>query len=1258
MNKNEKKNIVNNIIMDRKNNEEKKDITGREVKRQTRRSPIEKLADKLMYEFSSVNKHIILNKLSIVKLNQLLRFISKNKSYVTLYPIVALFKEKKTAVKNVRGNRYTGRVKSIFNRQSITRGMYRRDNRVTLKRLLGVSQRLKFNDYVTDNYLNNATKLYACNVKAKISFYSQTLLVEMRATRTTTFIFRANPNLTNEQLRAIIWMKTDKYFNKPMEEFSDVTVEGISFNIYPIPENFNIGRTRLFLEDYLKLNELEQYKDYEVKENCVLDYLDNELSKIYAKHTRKQLIERMKEYEPDFETAGFELFTFQEMMKKYYPNVKYLIISPTYNLYEYYNDKQTENNDTLIFYFNNNHLYGITNEQVKKHILNNKGKLNFLQFNDSKYEDYIVGDDFETENTNYILPADIDYNEFKNELIEETKHGIEYFNKYMFKHPTKNILIHPNNDYENRKLVYEKLNLGEWNNQSYPSIALELLNSINSLTASNYNKESFYYLSKYHTLPIIDKIHESRFNKGIDINLHYSSIFYEDYPKIKIPIYDFFNVVKPYKNEDITLGEYFIEEFEIHTVKMGGCFYHYETVKYLLDNKHITKQNIKYAINTNRYRTGEQFKDLIDITKQFDRDTFKKLNNMLNGMLNNNYHKINKENFYTESLDTFIYLLKQSITEKYEVHFEDEDEHYYLSRHKKTPNYQNTSSYYRTTLSLSLIRLIKLIEEYKQYKIVMIKTDCLFIETDEDIKLPEYDGHYTESMGKYKPEKMKDIEVNRYKPKPFIPYEKKDNITLLLGSGGLGKSYKVIKETDEKEKTLLLCPTNASLINLINKTIKIKKNKPLQWKFSTVALLLETTNHNFSKTLKTIEQYDNIILDEAIMSSTEILRVLVCSKKNVILMGDNKQLLRIPEYNIETYDIMDAKQLFNIRYKKFVNGKSRYDRTTYDIINKFVKTGIIPTEIKQSDDEKINDNVFHIVSYNNTRKKITKEITKSHNDKVVFKYQNKCERYGVCQNMPIISTTNKLKKYNIFNNWTGTLKSFNNNKYVIHGIMEDFKEQDLELDDKTFKNNFIPFYASTIHKFQGQTLNKNYYIHDVKSIMCSKNSLYTSLSRCNNYKQITIIGNTKPEYTKDTIQKEQIDMKPAKKEVFIYSFKYECNHRHKNIEAFNEEPDIDCKHTKTLLKHDKMDKKAIERFIYNIKKEKAIDTKKFNLNCFKVKKKRVQNNRLIVGDDYLMLKYYIDNERKSKKIRFKKIGLEEAQKKMNDFIKENNILIS
>lgn len=1275
-NKNQKKNITNNIIMSNNNNEEKKDITGREVKRQPRKKKTIKEEADYLYSLTSSKQASYISKIPQTKLTRLFTYTKNlrqripktrrnqnkiNKINTSYYTLRARNEENKN-IKKIKGNRYTGtRANQLFRNTANITGNYRNDNRITLKSRLGISSKLKFDDYVRQNYLNG-NKLYAVKAKVKLRLVKEAEDGEITfrdIIRLNTFIFKANPNLSPEQLRAVIWFKTLTYFeSKPLYGFSDIEVLGLSFSSYTIPENFNIGKTRLYLQNYLKLNELEPYKDYEIKENCVLDYLDNELSKIYAKHTRKQLIERMKKYEPHFETDGFELITFKNMMKKYYPNVRYLIISPTYKLYDYYNEKHTMNNITLVFYFNNNHLYGITNEDVKKYIFNHKDKLEFLQFNDSKYEDYIVGDDFETENTNYILPEDIDYNEFKNELIEQTGHGIEYFNQKLFKHPTKNILIHPNNDYENRKQVYEKLNLGKWNNQSYPSISLELLNSINSLSSSNYNKESYYYLSTYHPLPIIDKIHESKNNKGIDINLHYSSIFYEDYPKIKIPIYDWFNTVKPYENEDIKIGEYYIEEFEIYNVKMGGCFYHYETVKYLLNN-YITKKQIKYAINTNRYRTGEQFKDLIDITKQFDRDIFKQLNNMLNGMLNNNYHKINKENYYTESLDTFIYLLKESIDKNYEVHFEDEDEHYYLSRHKKTPNYQNTSSYYRTTLSLSLIRLIKLIEEYKQYKMVMIKTDCLFIETDEDIKLPKNTGHYTESMGKYKIEKKKDIdEVKRYKPKPFIPYEKKDNITLLLGCGGLGKSYKIINETDEKEKTLLLSPTNAALINLINKTIKIKKHQPTTWKFSTVALLIHSFNHNFTNTLKEIEKYDNIILDEVVMSSNEILRVLVCSKKNIILMGDVKQLPKLGEYNIEKYDIMEAKQLFNIRYKKFIDGKSRYDKTTYDIINKFVKTGTIPTEIKQSNNEEINDNVFHIVSYNKTRKKITKEITKLYDDKVTFNYV-KYEKYGVCENMPIISTTNKLKKHNIFNNWTGTLKSFNNNKYIIHGIMEDFKEQDLELDLKMFSNNFIPFYASTIHRFQGQTLHKNYYIHDTHDEFCSKNSLYTSLSRCKNYKQITIIGETQLKYKPDKIVKELIDMKPSKKEVFIYDIQYECNHKHNTIESFNEvNPDIECKNTKTLLKNGFMDKKAIERFIYNIKKEKAIDTRKFNLDCFKVKKKRVQNNKITISNDCLTLSYYIDNKRKQKLIRFKKIGLDKARLKMNEFIKENDILIS
>lgn len=1147
--------------------------------------------------------------------------------------------------------------------------------KMTVRKALGYKGSLL--SYYVENLVNNPTKRYLITADVLISYYGEddepvdnlSFIIEgkerkdenLRTVRRNIFI-QANPNLSENQLRALILQKlyeerdTDNMYTGDSAAFYII---GFSFTSYEVPLAIAFGNYGLFLEEPLKIKTLEEYSEpITYDDNCVYKYLCLELSKIYKTFSKRKLEKQMLDINYLFREEGFTINDFKRLMNTYYPNIRYLCIGSDYKTKFYKNECRNSKKSCLVFFVDNNHLYPITENNIKNKITRQKDNLSFLMTSEGNYDTFEMWeeDDELVEKTNYILPADININEFKNRLIDETGYCIEYFTEKLFKHPEKNLLIHANNEYDNRKATYETLNLGKWKNQGYPAIAKELLLSLGSIPSSFYNKESWNELSNYQPVAINDTIEINSFdNVGVDVCKHYTDIFYNFYPMLKTPIYDFHNCIKEYKGEDITLGEYYVREFTYGGVRLGGYYLHYKTIQLLLKHEVITKKDITKCINTKRWFVGKNFKVFVDKVKQFNEHTFKKLNNMLNGTLNNRYTIVNKENFHTQNLDTLAFLVNQSIEDGYSFKHEIHEDNYFIYRNKKVPNYNNTSSFYRQTLSISLFIMIGYIQKYEKHGIVKVKTDCLYLK-NKNVEFDVVEGHYINKVGKIKKENSIDIEeVKRYEAKEYIEYKKEDNIHLILGSGGLGKSYKVIQEADEKKNILFITPTNASKYNLIDKAKNIKNNLD-NWNFMTDSFFLES-NRGFSKAIIKLNKYDSIIVDEVFMMSSNMLRLLVVLDTKVILLGDEKQLPKFEEYQVENYSLLDAKSLFTLSKKKFEEGKSRYSKTTYDIINEFVKTNKIPKTIKVKKvyRNEIDDSKFHLVVYNKTRKKLTRIITKNKfNIPFTFVYQKNEEKYNIGEGCKIICTSNKYKGEGIFNNWTGEIKKMNKESITIEGRMgKEYKQGTFTLDKNLFKFNFIPFYVSTIHKVQGCTIDKPYIIWDSYSVLCDKHSMYTSLTRCKNIDDITIEGVRNDKiYNYKPIIKKPINLIIQKKNYHIYELEWKCKCKHDKYAYYThpiqEKKNGNCSLKKyTLLKNDMMDIHAVKRYICNYKKEATIELKNLKTKTFNPVLKR-EKKKIMIYDNYVMYIYYEDNERKRKKIRTVKITAEEALEKIGE----------
>lgn len=951
---------------------------------------------------------------------------------------------------------------------------------------------------ILDEYKGDKIYIVSGNVKVAsntITSDFKTYETKKIVNRPYSFKIKGKDNMTNNELREFIHLKLLDKYKYGTNGVSNNEVVGFNLRLVNT-SNVNINRLKLFSNQYLKLKSLE-CDEIKVEHNCVFDYLLQELPNCgYKKITFDKLKSNMDDViNGDIFENGITLEQLIFFLNKFYKSVSYYVIGITNNIIE----KKSSNHiyKSLVFKVNNNHLYPITSEKLKtKYTMNREEEKKEEKIKFDKWA-YMEDDNLQ-DGVNYILNSKYDFNEYKQNIMEKSGYQIEYWRDGVFKHPTINCLIYDYNEYHKREKIYNDLklnNLRKFANQSYNKIANISLNQINSIVSSHYNHQSYYYLSLYEPKPILDSIGYNGYDeiKGVDIAKHYTSIFYNNFQdkNFYIPIYDYYNYVKKYKGDKIKFGEYFIQMVEYKNIRFGGYFIHSFVCKRLLKMGVITKDDIKYYITTKQHYKPNNFKKFVEKTAELnDMDAFKKLNNMLNGSFNNKKNKIKNEYYFTNDIVNLNYLIEDSEDKKYEWGCDiDEGFNAWFKRNKITHNYENTSSYYRATLSCSILEVCRLMKKIKGY-IIKVKTDAVYY-IGENFKYDEYND-LLDSLGKYRREEVdnKTFYEDRYEPIEFKKYEHNLNNNILLGCGGYGKSYRIIEECDKEENVLFLTPTNATKKNLIDK-IKLIKGEEL-YKVSTL--------HSFFESQQKINNYDKVIVDEIFMVSSYFMRKLILHN-NIIFLGDEKQLPSIENSNIDILNGYVGKY-FKKDIQTYTEGRSRYDKETNNIINNFVKSGYKFKKLdclSTIDDNKIYD--FYICHTNETRRKYIKRVCDYkhiNKEEFKFKYQNEEEVYKIDVDMPIIATSNNLKPL-VYNNWVGKIKEINDNYIIVNDEIDEIK-----LNYQQFKNNFIPFYASTIHKVQGQTINGDYAILEIYDNRTSSNLIYTAITRCKNYKQIHI----------------------------------------------------------------------------------------------------------------------------------------------------------
>ena len=1122
--------------------------------------------------------------------------------------------------------------------------------------------------------------------------------------------------------------------------------------VHDQPTNF-IPASDMFinLPKPLKLKLMEQVGEitYNRNENCVINYLHNELQKVFIKHDIKKLETRIAKlgYDPE---KGMTLELFQKVMLNY-PYISYTVLSPTFSLMGEYSAKEAADHQSLrlTFYVNNGHLYPINSPNIQHQIeLHKKSLRPFIQTEVQKFripseycymEEPEVHRDFgdmeQKDGINIIINKATTINELLNAIIQLTEHAPEYIKVNekngainCFKHPTLDIYFHQYDDWHNRAEAYRLLNqkygglFGKFRNQTYSQIGQELMKLMEKLPPSYYNKEAHHLLNTYEPKAIMDcnktivrKTHEDPDNElelhienpiqSIDAYKQFSTIFYKLFQRegFLIPVYDIHNRVLSYDNSPIRLGEYYVENMNICNIRLFGCFLHSHVVSELMTLSIIKPENIKYMINTTHGYKPEVFKTFVETTATLGDSAFKKINNCFNGSLKNS--KVRKgDSYFTNDMATACFIIDEAekSNKKFGWSLMEETGYYFLNTFAETPNYENTSSFYRACVSCSIMQIVSTFGPVcKVGTIVKVQADAIYYEPYDQNKLltpsPITKGTILDNLGKFT--SSQEFSITKQKQKTileYVPFEVVKKDTLTLGAGGCGKSYSVIQQSDKNAPILFVSTTNNAVMELQQKTVEIHKKVPAGWKFLTFAMLATINQQSNFRILAHLHRFARIVVDEAFMTNNKYMRLLKVVDVPVSYLGDDGQLG--PIYSSEQPCNDPVTNMFydcEIIRKPFDAEHARYDQKSFKIFDTFTSTGKGYGLKKLPAVEKDKIYPFYLCATNDTRKKFTKLCTDhfcEEGKEFKFAYQGKSETYKLKEGAPVICTKNNpdLKKIGIANNWKGHISHIASTGELItvKGILYDedsgWSEGEQVIMRSEFVEHFLPLYVSTIHKFQGGVIKGEYAILEMDQYMSDRNVVYTSITRCTDFKNVHIDhSRLKATYYPTRHPQEVKAINTKVEEATIYKVEYECKCADdiKKVYGIADlKPDLTkltaedikahginkkharCSYTITrLLPAMPMNKHMQSRLTVAAEEEGEPQVERpQEVKIIKDFKPQQTNTRyetkVYECSDHLRVVYYDMNlEKKVKEMKFKQCGIEEARQKAKDFVRMTKI---
>lgn len=887
---------------------------------------------------------------------------------------------------------------------------------------------------------------------------------------------------------------------------------------------------------------------------CVLQSLFNQLigKDRFKKLTINQLAQQFREFCNIDE--GISINDIQTWMDKY---GKYLNVHILDGLNKITVLKGGEYaSESVCIKLTNGHCYSIENDITKqsitqKHRLELQGVIW-----DNSLDDYFEAtvDDYDSVVTgaidkDVVLWENCYIPDLINNIIKVTGYNVEdiYFGCgstiVAFVHPLTKKRIMENNKFELRKKIcqtmQEKYNTVGFRNQSITNMSRLLCEKINGGTPpeSFYNVEVQDILDDYAPSAITDGYDEVKDNKnvmGFDIFKSYSSVLYHN--ELDIPLYNVLANWIDYDDSDIQCGEYFLDCVVLGRRLFG--VYSWNLVSWLMEKKLIKKSDIKKMLIASSSYDALYFRQLVYyIYINFSEGEAKELVNCLVGWFGKKWSQEIKA------------CITDSREEAYALHachnnirIEEVTHLYYIKQMFKSRLIKDHTSINRFVVSGGIKNLFEITLLCSKPDTILLsdRTDCVYLKNyriPDEKYLVDRNKDVLENLGKIKLEPKIHL-VNIKEPIEYIYDDVWKDIKPLVGTGslyeggsGFGKSEKSCDEFLAVEGNKKACAFTHKACNVIREKMKARGIDE-DYVFVLSKLFNESEEDiklSDEQKIKILMKYDCIWIDEISMLKPSQINLLYKALQlktdgtiKLIMSGDMSQLPCIG--NEKLYDYFNNDVFVNmcggkVNHLKYIEGSGRYDKEMADIIIKFRKYGRVYGQFQPYVYSE-----YNIVKTNKFRKKINQECNKNKSGKLIkFKYQGGYEEYKVYKNMRIMCTVN-FKNRPIINGEIFFIKYIDDDKVII---------DDNEFTISEFRKSFIPAYAITTYKYQGDSIDTDYNIWEVNQM--SANEFGTAIGRTTNLKYIHCKDYEGRKFRKINYRNQKIPKSLPNKNVYVDS---------------------------------------------------------------------------------------------------------------------------
>lgn len=889
---------------------------------------------------------------------------------------------------------------------------------------------------------------------------------------------------------------------------------------------------------------------------CVPDFVFFTMynTKKFPKLNKLVFVEQIKNICSDFEENGMSLSEIKSLMDTYYKNqVNIFVMDPFFKLIDRVTVPCSRHICSLFFIINNNHLYGIQEEEIKSKIRNLKtGELmeltkvdwNTFDNNNKIYDnvnDDIINGNFKENQIGITI------NNLAS-LVENVAKQTSYIPIHLninsksqvsaFIHPINNCYVYAiGDDYHERKRLCEemyKLNPCQtfvFRNQSYTQLVNGLFKIKYGLIQKSFNSEVDKEIySKFNTTQIVKTYQNIKKDNncfGFDVRASYRNAVLnmtENYP-----IFAITNVFEEYNGEDIVLGEYIVDDIvvkisESAELPIKKMVYPYNLVKYMLENNHITKSNILYVKKASEHLEKEVLTNFIKYiltdpiitslkkNEYNEKNEFVKSQELSKCLCNSFFGSFGKKENKTVSCaltDSFdFFAAAYNYYHHDEVQIDQINDIYFMRLTNKTKLTYNHGGIHRSIIGGGIINLINMLKYTcdNNTEIIGVNTDSCFlrnprITTVGDNHLLYKDEEWKPKIYRQEEPYTREVKIDNHKRNwTVLKYdadcidlpENKDNIV----------HY-------NKDNMLLLDDVSficnqpggfgkSTMSNNLYKNGKYTSNATICFanNLKTVADMITNGFTNAYTLASYFEQFGNT------RSIPSHVKKIVIDEFTQISLNFYNMIYEIkrqrPEIIIQMYgDQRQCKAVGNPFYVDYINKIFMKKLVNYNqLVLAFHKKARYDAKAKN-----IHEEFYETGKLPNIFKPIDPKLETNivyYNrlrENINFNlFQNHNQQLYVGQ--VIIAKCNSKK-----------LKIYNSALYKITSINGRYIKFSNEFDDKEITEEYVSFdkyfelgYATTIFKRQGSTIKEEYNIYNCETF--SKNEMGTALTRATNIENI------------------------------------------------------------------------------------------------------------------------------------------------------------